>query len=103
MRSHTSGECQWTKLKIDLSNLTDSFSQAAGQDEAVEDMVMNIWKVCLLAAQLMLAACASSGGSSPPPPMDNGMFDGGFGIDKGGGIDGGPGMPGTGGGHYFTY
>lgn len=46
---------------------------------------MKIWKVCLLAAQLMLAACASSGGSSPP--MDNGMFDGGFDIDRSG--DGG--------------
>lgn len=56
---------------------------------------MKIWKVCLLAAQLMLAAYASSGGSSTPPLMNNGMFDGGFDIDRGGGIDGG-----TGGGHY---
>lgn len=47
---------------------------------------MKIWKICLIAAQLMLAAGASSGGSSPPPPMDNGMFDGGFDIDKGGAL-----------------
>jgi hypothetical protein len=80
--------------------LTGSFSQGTGQGEAVEDMVMKFWKICLIAPQLMLAACASSGGSSSPPPMDNGMFDGGFDIDKGGSIDGGPGMPGTGGGHY---
>jgi len=45
---------------------------------------MKIWKVYLLAAQLMLAAGALSGGSSPPPPMDNGMFDSGFDIDRGG-------------------
>ncbi|MFM4913245.1 hypothetical protein [Aeromonas dhakensis] len=55
---------------------------------------MKIWKVCLLAAQLMLAAGALSGGSSPSPPMDNGMFDRVLTLTEVG-IDGG-----TGSGHY---
>ncbi len=61
--------------------------------QAVEDMVMKSWKICLIGIQLLLAGCASNGGTTPPPTGDDGSNAGG--KSSGGGMGGG-------GGSYFT-
>lgn len=52
--------------------------------QAVEDMVMKSWKICLIGIQLLLVGCASSGGASPPSTGDGGSNGGGGGMGGGG-------------------
>ena len=61
-------------MRVRLDRLLQS-GRRTGQ--AVEDNIMKIWKICLIAAQLMLVACASSDGSGPPPTGDDGSNAGG--------------------------
>ena len=60
-----------------LARLDRPLQSGRGTGEAVKDNIMKIWKICLIAAQLMLVACASSDGSGPPPTGDDGSNAGG--------------------------
>lgn len=70
------GKLEWVTLRIDLLILANAFKPAAGQGETTGDIEMKIWKIWLVATQLLLAACATNGGTTPPSPADDGPNDG---------------------------
>lgn len=83
------GKLEWATLRVDLVIVVNAFNSTAGQGETTGDITMTIWKIWLVATQLLLAACATNGGTTPPPPADDGRNDGGGCVSSGGGMGGG--------------